>query len=65
MLLFNCREHDKGPSEFAEVVLKLKDKGFRFKVSLLGKQSDDIPGNTEFDICTVCVTQMYICLYIL
>ena len=36
-------EHDKGPSEFAEVVLKLKDRGFRFKVSLLGKQSGDIP----------------------
>ena len=40
----NFREHDKGPSEFAEVVLKLKDRGFRFKLSLLGNQSGDIPG---------------------
>ena len=44
LFISNCREHDKGPSDFAEVLLKLKDRGFHFKVSLLGKQSDDIPG---------------------
>lgn len=52
LLFFNCREHDKGPAEFAEVLLNLKDKGYCFKVSLLGKQSDDIPGNSKFDIRT-------------
>lgn len=37
-------EHDKNPEEFAEVLQELKGMGLDFKVSILGKQSEDTSG---------------------
>lgn len=38
------REHDKGPDEFCEVLLKLSEAGKEFLVSFLGSHTKDIPG---------------------
>lgn len=39
-----CREHDKGPEEFCSVLQKLLEADLKFRVSILGDHTEDIPG---------------------
>ena len=41
---FSFREHDKGPEEFCQTLLRLMEANKHFKVSFLGSHTSDIPG---------------------
>ena len=43
-------EHDKNPELFFQVLLKLKDEGVLFKLSVLGEEYTDVPGMYHYNI---------------
>lgn len=39
-----CREHDKDPKLFFDIMFQLKDVGVPFRLSVLGQVFKDVPG---------------------
>jgi len=39
-----CREHDKNPEAFFQILYGLHGDGFNFRLSVLGQMFTDVPG---------------------
>ena len=46
ILYGNNREHDKCPELLCSMVCRLKEEGLKFRLSVLGSHTNDIPGNS-------------------